>query len=233
MRGSIRLRGRALVVGFLAACVVGVFAFAAIAVSAGTGTPANKATAAGDKAAVFSPGTAETILTAKMKTSKPEDLILQVTLECSIFTDVTVGGSNTSPAEAHGQVRVWVEVDGKQVPIQDISSPPQDPSQSGTGNDSDKVVFCDRLHRRSVSDTENDADGTDTSRDFQSTKSANAFNWVRLNTGSGDHTIVVKADLVTDSMNTATASAEIGNRTLVIEPTKLANDAVIANPGTS
>ena len=63
---------------------------------------------------------------------------------------------------------------------------------------------------------------------------------MRLNAGSGDHTIVVKADLATsdqcegapDFPDTATFGGEcangyVGNRTLVVEPTKLANNAQI------
>ena len=44
---------------------------------------------------------------------------------------------------------------------------------------------------------------------------------------------MVKADVAASGVNTASAEAEIGTRPLVIEPTKLANDAVIGNPGSS
>jgi hypothetical protein len=45
---------------------------------------------------------------------------------------------------------------------------------------------------------------------------------------------VAKADLILDpATDGSSAEAVIGNRTLVIEPTKLANDAVIADNGTS
>jgi hypothetical protein len=57
--------------------------------------------------------------------------------------------------------------------------------------------------------------------------SANAFNWIWLNAGSGQHTIVVKADLVVTEIGTAAAQAAVGNRTLVVEPEKLANDIAI------
>ena len=114
--------------------------------------------------------------------SRP-DLILSVTLECSILTTVTNVG--TSTATATGQVRAWTEVDGQIVPVQSISQ-------------------------------------------YQATKNANAFNWLRQNVGAGQHTITVKADLSSSAMN-GTAEAIVGNRTLVVDPTKMANDAVISS----
>src|SRR3954447_10989513 len=113
---------------------------AVVAIGASGGTPANKVTAAGDKAVVMSPpGQSVTLLTATMATSKPTDLILSVTLECSILTDLT--NSGTSSSQAHGQVRVWTEVDGQIVPVQSISSPPQNTPPAG--DDTDKAVFCE------------------------------------------------------------------------------------------
>jgi hypothetical protein len=44
--------------------------------------------------------------------------------------------------------------------------------------------------------------------------------------------LAVKATLTTSADAGSSAQAVIGNRTLVIEPTKLANDAVIADNGT-
>ena len=43
----------------------------------------------------------------------------------------------------------------------------------------------------------------------------------------------VKATLTTSQSDSATATAEIGNRSMIIEPAKMANDAVIAENGTS
>src|SRR4051794_40690281 len=198
---------------------------AVVAIGASGGTPANKVTAAGDKAVVMTPqGPGVTLLTATMATSKPTDLILSVTLECSILTTVTNSGM-TSTANAQGQVRVWVEVDDQIVPVQSISSPPQNTPPAG--DDSDKAVFCERVHQVDFTNNAND-----TLTQYQKTKNANAFNWLRQNVGAGNHTITVKADLSSSAMN-GTASAVVGNRTLVIDPTKMANDAIIGNPGTS
>lgn len=118
--------------------------------------------------------------------------------------------------------------------MQSTSTPPQDPGAQPAGDESDKVTFCDQVHQRSVTDNESDKDGTDGSTDYLRTKSSAAFNWVRLNAGSGDHTLVVKADLILDQATAdSSAQAVVGNRTLVIEPTKLANNAVIGDTGTN
>src|SRR3954447_22471074 len=93
------------------ALALGLAAFAVVAFAAG-GTPANKAVAAGDHMTVVpaNSATGTPIMTTTIHTSKPEDLILQVTLECSITTDVTVGGPGTTTdnQSAHAQMRTWV-----------------------------------------------------------------------------------------------------------------------------
>jgi hypothetical protein len=227
-------RSRAWVAGLAAAGLVGGF-YASQGFAAGSGTPANKAVAAGSHTVSVAVNGKQSLMSATFKTSKPEDLLISVSAECSILTDVVIPGSSTSgasqTAEARGAVRIWVELDGKIVPIQDVSTPPQDPNANGNGTDADKVTFCDRLHNRTVGDKEND--GLDSQRDIQDTKSANAFNWVRLNSGSGEHTLVVWGDFVTTNTAGSAAKAYVGNRSLVIEPTKLANAAVIADNGTS
>jgi len=229
------VRSRTWAAGVVAAGLVGYFVSQGMA--AGGGSPANKAVAAGSHAAVFAPGTNVKLMSASLKTSKPEDLLISVSAECSIFTNVVIPGS-TSPGasqsgEARGTVKIWVTLDGKIVPIQDVSTPPQDPAASTAGTDADKVTFCDRLHRRTVSDAEDPQDGIDKSVDYQETKSANAFNWVRLNSGSGEHVVEVWGTLTTNFTAPNGATAVVGNRSLVVEPTKLANAAVISDNGTS
>jgi hypothetical protein len=122
-------------------------------------------------------------------------------------------------------VRAWVEIDGKIVPINSVSNPPQPPPAAG--DDTDKVTFCNRTYSRTVTDAEDPLDGQDIEDDFIDTKNANSFNWLRLNMGSGTHTIVVKATLTEATNGDATAEAVIGNRSLIVEPEKLANDATI------
>lgn len=206
----------------------------------GTGIPADKATAAGSKRVVAGPDQVVRILSAKMKTSKPTDLILQLTMECSIFTRLTTANDSAS-ATAAGTVKSWITIDGVVVPVESASQPPQDPPLGGIaplpGPDvdapNDGATMCHRTYHRTVTDGEDPADGIDTEDDYIRTKSAHGFNWLRQNTGSGEHLIEVWAVLDQETAGDATATVEIGNRTLIIEPTKMANDAVIAENGTS
>lgn len=210
------LTGAILLVSALFMAVTGAFA-------GGSGEPANKVVAAGDHTVVMAPAQGATLLTAKMSTAKPTDLVLQVSLECSILTTVTNVG--TSTASASGQVRVWTEVDGQIVPVESTSEPPQSTPPGGT--DADKAVFCGRTHTVEFMPLTQ----TETLKQFQETKNADAFNWLRFNVGAGEHTITVKADLNSEAVN-GTAEAIVGNRTLIVEPTQMANNAVISSTGT-
>jgi hypothetical protein len=204
------------------------------ALGAGSGTPANKATAAASKRVVVAAGQTETILSATMKTSKPTDLILQTTLECSIFTQLVTNNTDNS-ATAGARIRAWIEIDDVIVPLEQISSPPQNGTTPQAGTDADKVTFCDREYSRTVTDDEDNVpmDGIDEEDDYISTKSSHGFNWLKMNVGSGIHKIELVATLTTATDGQATATAEIGNRSLIIEPTKMANDAVIGEAGSS
>lgn len=194
----------------------------------GTHQPANKAVASGSKVVEFAPGTNVTLMSASMKTSGPTDLLVEVNLECSILTELTTGGENSLTSTAKGDIRVWVEFDGKIIPINSIG---KGASAEQVGDDTDKVTFCNRTYSRTVADTEDqgedDPDGTDEEHDYIDTKSANSFSWVRLNGGSGLHRIVVKADLSIETAGDAIAKAYVGNRTLIVQTEKMANDASV------
>src|SRR2546421_624197 len=87
----------------------------------------------------------------------------------------------------------------------------------GTADDG-KVVFCNRTYARTTSGfTEQE-----TISDYLNTREANAFNWASLDSGNGIHTIAVKGEFTKTATN-GTASAIIGNRTLVVDPTKVQN----------
>jgi hypothetical protein len=180
-----------------------------------THEPADKVSAAGSETEVFGPDAGVTLLSERVKTSNPSDLVLGVTLECSITTDVTTVGSDDQTA--FGQIRVWVEIDGKPVPV------------SADDSDAGRVVFCNRTYQRQTSlggDDQNDA-----IRTFIETRAANGFNWMALNIGAATHTIQVKGELTTDSTARASARAVVGNRTLIVEPTKSANDETVTPLG--
>ena len=181
-----------------------------------THRPADKVVASGSTTEVTEPGAEQTILTGILRSSTTSDLMLSVTAECSIATDVKTVGNDDQSAE--GLVEVWVEIDGEPVGVQNIgtSTTTAEPADDG------KVVFCNRAYRRKTS-LFDDEDAT--IETFERTRQANGFNWVALNVGNGIHTVEVKANLTETATNEATADAAIGARTLIVEPTKLANDA--------
>jgi hypothetical protein len=193
-------------------CVVGAYA-AGLSHADSNAQPADKMAVSGSALSLSGPGTVITLLTGEMKTSSPEDAVVTVSMECSILTNVTTVGNDDS--RAFGQIEAWVEVDGAPIAV----------SSDDTGDGAGHVVFCDRAHEQSTSGFNFDKNATISS--YLATRTANAFTWTTLNLGAGDHTFVVKATLTQTATNNAVAQAAIGKRTLVVEPTKLANDATI------
>lgn len=189
--------------------------------------PANKVAAAGSTVEVAGPGEEIPVLQERIKVSSPFDLILQLSAECDILTELTTGGSGlaTDSASAFGQVRMWIEIDGRPV---GITSTDNGPSEPGTNGDDGKVVFCNRAHEKEITDAETPRNGTDEEREMTQTRQANAFNWLALDVGNDYDTpgngnnivdVVVYAEFTETSVNRATAEALIGNRTLIAEPT--------------
>lgn len=191
------------------------------------GLPADKTAIAGSSLQDIDPNKEHEILSTRMAVSSPADLILGVTLECSIVTRL-VTQKNDEPSEALGSVDIRVTVDGTTVPV-----------QTAPTRDDGEVTFCNRTYNRTV--TDQDGDGTiDKEDDYIRTKTANAFNWVALNVGrngydkpaNGNNVIDVRvfarytrthdvsgaciADTAADL--TACSEAYVGKRTLVIEP---------------
>ncbi|HEX7166183.1 MAG TPA: hypothetical protein VF230_04295 [Acidimicrobiales bacterium] len=203
---------RVLLSAVLAAGLLGVISSQAVNA---THEPADKVSASGSAGIVVSPGSNVTLMSERIRTSSPSDLILGVTAECVITTELTTVGNDLETAEA--QVRIWIEVDGVVVPV----------SADDTA-DPGKVTFCDRLDERETT-VFDDEDAT--IRTLQRTGNANGFNWLKLNTGSGIHTIEVKADLTHAATDGADALAAVGKRTLIIEPVKAANDETITQLG--
>ncbi|HLE97640.1 MAG TPA: hypothetical protein VI997_09750 [Candidatus Thermoplasmatota archaeon] len=195
-------------------------ALAGLAIPYGQAThsPANKVAVAASTLDVLnaplgaegSSSTVETLLSGSMKTSSPTDLLLRVSLECTIWTNVTTVGNDDSRSAA--TVSVWIEIDGTPVGVN---------AADGTGG---KVVFCDRSYQR-VTSLFDDEDAT--IQTFLRTRSAHSFEWISLNTGSGEHDIVVKAQLDVQVAGTGGVQAVVGKRTLVAEPTRLANDVTV------
>jgi len=210
--------------------------FSGVGVAGANHLPADKPFAAASKTLRTGPTPRIELLSATVKNSKPADMVLQVSMECGLITDTVLLGSTTPGAQdstrATGTVRAWIEVDGKIVPIISSSSPPQTGSTPDSGDDTDKVTFCNRVFERTVQDTEDPEDGYDGSRDYIATKSANSFNWVRLNMGSGVHNIKLVGEVTADATGASAADAYIGNRSMIGLPGKYSNDATISDGGT-
>lgn len=221
--------------------VLGAFLLVATLFTAYTATnaqadhmPADKVAAAGSTIDRLDDATP--ILQETMKVSSPSDLILSVTLECAILTALDTEGNPNPGAEdtdsTEGTVEVWVTIDGRTVPVAT-----DDATQDG------RVVFCNRAYERTVEDMEDDPDGIDSERDFIRTRAANAFNWLAIDTGSfyddpanGNNILDIevwasytdttpglgRCDQTTADPAFATCSeAFVGQRTLIVEPTKL------------
>lgn len=175
-------------------------------------TPAaNKVAVAGSGVLIAAPSVEITLLTTRMKNPGSKALLLGVTLECSILTDLLTQGNDISAAEAKAQV--WVEVNGEPVQYaEDVAD--------------GRVTFCEREYQRTTSMFD-DLDAT--IDDFIRTKASHGFNWVALHDGAGDKVIEVKADLTRNATDNATAELVIGARTLTVEPVDVANDETLSN----
>jgi hypothetical protein len=175
-------------------------------------------------------GTLRILGPATMKTSSPTDLVISVTAESALWTNVKAGLSEDS--EAFAQAKVYVVIDG------DLSTPDVPDvlpggfivpvsTDEGVTADTGKVVFNDRTFRIKTNFDALTVGCTTTAciELYLRTRSANAFNWITLNVGSGIHTIEVFADLTVSATGTADAAVLVGKRTLVVHPEKLASDA--------
>jgi hypothetical protein len=190
-----------------------------------THMPADKIAAAASNAEFVGANNTEVLLREEMKVSSPTDLIIQLTAECAILTSVATLGDGTS--EAFGQVEMQVTLDGQPVPVQD--------STFGTpqGDDTGEVVFCNRLHRQRTAGFDDTGEDDNEIEQYLNSRNANAFNWISINPARYDENsdnileIEVLGTFTTNIVSDpgaapAQAIAAVGNRSLVIEPVKLA-----------
>lgn len=200
-----------------------------------THQPADKVSVGASTLEVLSsqstPGTKDEtveLMSSTLKTSSPTDLILSVTAECALWTNVATAGNDSS--ESIARVEVWIEIDKAIVPVSSTepagSTSAVDPADQGSRG---RVVFCNRAMQLKTENF-NDDSSDDVIKLFNRTRYANAFNWVALNLGNGVHEVKVFARLVAKLVSDGNpseqlAKAAVGKRTLVIEPAKLANDA--------
>lgn len=189
----------------------------------GEANAANKAAAAGSDFVYLGnalmPLAATSILDTVIKTGGPQDVVIQVSLECSLITDVYSTTKDDHPegytaigrAEAH--VNIWVTIDGAPVALD---------SQGSDGS----VTFCDRVHQQEIRDID-DSTGNFTIRQLQETMTANSFNWVALDLGSGNHRVEVFATITAANTQGSFAEGGIEKRTLVVEPVDFAHGATL------
>jgi hypothetical protein len=201
----------------------------AVALSAGylaqstyaTGIPANKTAASGSETEVVGANTSAVILSETVKINNPTDLIIDVSAECALLTQVTNGADGTT-SRAYGQIKMWVTIDGKYVPV------------SAEDTDHGQVVFCSRVQEQQWTDSNDPAkgqdDGGDRLRQYLDTRDATAFNWMALNVGEtyqgttdNVHKVELHATWTTSTTGAAVAQAIVGNRTMILEPVKAWN----------
>lgn len=191
-----------------------------------SGIPANKVAASGSSSEEVGPNTSRVVLSETVKINNPTDLILGVTLECAILTQVT-NSANGQTERAFGEVMIHVEINDKPVPV------------SATDPDQGRVVFCNRAQEQQWTENSVPADDSDdTLRQYLNTRTANAFNWMALNVGTeyggsenNTHKIEVVATWKTTATGGAMATAIVGNRTLILEPVKAANREAVTEVG--
>jgi len=165
-----------------------------------------------------------TILSTSLKTAQQKDLLIDVSLECGLYTFTKVKSKDMTEDTSNAMASIMVQVLVDGVPIY--------PSQ---------VHFAKRTQELSatlqgqLALVDSDDDGV---VDFNEllvveyeeisllleTLSANSFNFVCMNLDSGVHTIEVQAkiDMTTLAvMGTAEAKAMIGRGTVVVEEVRM------------
>ena len=216
------VRSRVLTAGAVALAMVG---FSLAQGTFAAGTPANKVAASGSTVERLDAANDTVLLSETVKINNPTDLIIAVSAECSIYTEIA-SAANGATETAFGRITLRVTIDGQPVPVNDTGG-----DANGGDQDGGRVVFCDRLHSQKWTDGADGDDGDDEFRQYQNTKAANAFNWVALNVGTNyvpaDGSNVHKIEVLGEwevSAETANsvAHAAVGNRTLVLEPVKAA-----------
>jgi hypothetical protein len=195
------------------------------------GIPANKVAASGSSVEQVNADSDTLLLSETVKINNPTDLILGVTAECAIVTQVT-NGANGTTQRAFGEVKIYVTIDGVPVPVAEDDA------------DEGKVVFCNRAQEQQWTDSSAPVVGNDDSgdqlRQYLSSRNANGFNWMALNVGteypgtpagSNIHEIEVWAEWTVNATAQGLATAAVGNRTLILEPVKAAHYEVVTDLG--
>jgi hypothetical protein len=219
------------------ALILGYGLFASQAPAGAQGQPANKVAAAADVDDIkfIEGGEKEPVLETSLRTSKPSELLLHVSAECALWTYVRTFGNDDQAAR--GELKLWLTkaTNGGEPEVIGVTSVSDGPNSPGEAQDDGKVVFCDRMYRRTTNFADDEDHEIDT---YMDTRSANAFNWLALNVGSGVHTITLWAefddtvnigDFEAGSDGASDSTGAIGRRSLIIEPVRAAVDAQVVN----
>jgi hypothetical protein len=161
------------------------------------------------------------LLDTRIKLPEAKDLVISFTAECVLVTDTKIKGKGSEEvsSEDRASIVVWVEVDG-------VKAFPED------------VTFAERIQilKGRLSAVTHEADGTITFLPEElelilDTTSANGFNFIMLNVGSGEHEVKVYAtiELVDDAQPGVVESygiaGAIGDRTLIVGNHRFSKDA--------
>jgi hypothetical protein len=236
--GSTRRTITAFVAGALAVGLIGLYSGG---VAIATHEPAQKVAATGSDIEEVNDNTV--ILSETARVASTEDLVLQLTAECSILTELTTGnesGSTEDEASATGTVRLRIEIDGTPVFVATNDATGGDDDAEDDDDEAGEVTFCNRTYERMVSDNEDPSDGLDTEHDFIRTRAANAFNWLATDIGvnyddpaNGNNIVLIEviADFDTTTAGDAVADAFVGSRTLIAEPTNASTHETVDPAG--
>ena len=204
--------------------------------------PAQKVAATGSD--IDTVGQDDIVLQEQVRVSSTQDLVLQLTSECSILTELTTGPDEEAGASdnamAFGAVRMRIEIDGTPVAVASDDDASSEDDAADDDNEIGEVTFCNRTYERTVTDGEDPQDGIDEEHDYIRTRTANAFNWLATDIGfnyddpaNGNNIvdIVVYADYDVSTAGDAVADAFIGSRTLIAEPTNASTHETVDPAG--
>lgn len=192
----------------------------AMAGSNGQGVPSAKC-AAGWDSVDYDPGVHNVwkdvpgLNTTVIKTSNKADLIISVTAECALVTDVKIKGTGKDEtSESMAQIKIRALVDGDEAEPGDVTFAYR------------KMILKGLLWAPADVDQEGLLELPEQYIEiYEETRTSNGFNFVMKNVESGVHEITVQ--IMTDTkegFEEADVGAVIGKRTLVVEAVRMAND---------
>jgi hypothetical protein len=154
-------------------------------------------------------------LSSIIKTSEKADLIIGVTAECALTTDVKIKGSGKEEtSESMAQIKIRVLVDGEEAEPGDVVFAYR------------KMILKGLLWGPDDVDPEGLLELPEQYIEiYEETRTANAFNFVAKNVGSGVHEIEVQVMTdTTEGFDGGAVGAVLGKRTIVVEAVQMVHD---------